>query len=183
MVHQRLVGRGQRVGEQRDAYPLLHTGTHRSHADRTRHEVRRHDADLTPRAGHRVEHTLHRGTRPAHGWAGVASLFRCIGIHLGAAGDQRQTAAGLLCRHRALAKGVLGIGCRRRCGIAHRRSEARAGHTGRSWRAEHVLHRPGEFAVPVVVEGRGQLPHHRARGQHVQVDEVGLGVVHEVFVA
>ena len=87
-------------------------------------EVRRHDADLTLPAGHGVEHTVHRGAWPAHGWAGFASLFRRIGMHLGTAGDQRQAAGGPLSGHRALAKGVLGIERQRPCGIAHCRCVA-----------------------------------------------------------
>ena len=102
---------------------------------------------------------------------------------MAAARHQGKTARGKLRGHRGLAKRVLRVHRLRRCGIAHRGAEALACRVGSGRRAEHVLHWPGQFAVPVVVEGRRQLSHHRTRGQHVQIDEVVVRVAHEVFVA
>jgi hypothetical protein len=66
--------------------------------------------------------------------------------------------------------------------IIHLAIELQAGRRRVGGLAQDRLHGPRQFAVPVEVERRRQVAHHAAGGEDIHVDEVGLAVLHEVFV-
>ena len=67
-------------------------------------------------------------------------------------------------------------------GICHGTVELHPGQGGICGLADDGQDRPGERAVPVAVERRRQVGHHLPGRQDIHVDEVGLAVLHEVFV-